>query len=39
VWRPFIGSGRRGDDRARRVVGSSGDSIPAVSKSKKGEAS
>jgi hypothetical protein len=39
VWHPFIGSGRRGGDRARRVAGGSGDSIPAISKSKKGEAS
>jgi hypothetical protein len=28
VCHPFIGSGRRGGDRARQVAGDSGDSIP-----------
>jgi hypothetical protein len=39
VWPPFIGSARRGGDRARQVAGGSGDSIPAISKSKRGEVS
>jgi hypothetical protein len=36
VWCPFIGSRRRGGDRARRVGGGSGDSILVISKSKRG---
>jgi hypothetical protein len=36
---PFYRVGEEGGDQARWVADGSGDSIPAVSKSKKGEAS